>query len=378
MKMKQYGGYAIIMAAVACSLLSASAMAQFRNSDPTFPASNPPTDASDQDPTVKPNDPAQQMAPAPLVSRPGNDYHSVLDANQYGRGLDVQYDRSGVLSRRMVDRTRQILVLRRLLALRFSADDIAVALPLLRRLNDIKAAPTIDPETALEREYEALLAARPGDSLPASSAVKITDAARYYREEQSKIWSEMARRIGKSKADGLYNLLGQQDQVSLPLYNRPVEKPSSSGAPASSDYNTRSLPQLVVPDDAAVGNPDLVPSDGVARPGAYQRRPLSLPEADSSDTAPPGISTQVPTSDPRNHRAATPTRDQYQNDPLLPTVEAPRNYVGRRALPDRPSDYSLLVYSSTTIRISLSELIDLMQTKLSVMSRTGRGEGPSR
>ena len=109
----------------------------------------------------------------------------------------------------MAAKTRRILVLREMLKLGLTADDIAKALPLLHRLRDAESQPPANPEQALEDEYQALLRAKPGDPLPPSSTLKLQDAARFYREEQASGWAELAKQIGAKKAGGLRELVGQ-------------------------------------------------------------------------------------------------------------------------------------------------------------------------
>src|SRR5258707_1264510 len=123
MKLKHLGGSAIFTAAVVCNLLSVSALAQDANdnqaSPPGIPASVPRVEDHARDagtiPGVRQYKPDGQSAPetssgtAPI---PGTDQTQ----GEYRAQITPYLPGGGqILSRHLVDRTRQILVLRRLL-----------------------------------------------------------------------------------------------------------------------------------------------------------------------------------------------------------------------------------------------------------------------
>jgi len=201
----------------------------------------------------------------------------------------------------MTDRTRRIMALRQLLKLGFSKEDIETALPLLQRLRDIKTPPPTDPEKAMDEEYQALLKAKPTEPLPPSSTEKIMDAARYYRTEQTKIWTEMTQRLGKSKSDGLDDLTG---------YSK------------GSFFSMTWTPRLALSSSYSVN--------------------------------------YYPTSKP------SPT--QKPGDARLETVPPPKAEKPTVVSPANSAKDVRVMFSSTTVRISLNELIDLMQEKLKAMS----------
>jgi hypothetical protein len=361
-----------------------------------LPAPNPETPASVLVPFDSGQQPGADNAPEDYQQKPGqnrfNSSQNYATPKQEAPAYVIgQYGGDTMLTRRMADRTRQILVLRRLLALHFSAEDIAAALPLLRSLQDIKAAPPVDPETALEREYEALLAAGPNDPLPPSSADKIIDAAHYYRDEQDKIWSEMTRRIGRKKSDGLYNLLGQQDALAapIPIYpgnggqrpDAPLPTIRSNGRnPSSNRSLNRDSNGLNQPGNSPFAQPRAEYDSGSNRLEDPRRNGArdyeqSQPETDQPDNSPEPV-----ILGPQSQGQGRADLPLLQVAPIGrgvdPRLNAPgqQPFVAQRynsgannfQFSDNAPSYSRY-FTSSTVRVSLSELIELMTAKLRAM-----------
>ncbi|HLJ53842.1 MAG TPA: hypothetical protein VKT77_02330 [Chthonomonadaceae bacterium] len=119
----------------------------------------------------------------------------------------VYQNMSTFTSPEMAKKTREIVLLRRILELKLTARDIEEALPLLKELKNVDKVTPVKPEQALEDEYERLLRAKPGDPLPSSSAEALRDAASGYRARKQAIWDRMAEKIGKEKAAGIHGML---------------------------------------------------------------------------------------------------------------------------------------------------------------------------
>jgi hypothetical protein len=274
-------------------------------------------------------------------------------------------------SQHMLDRLRRVLVLRQLLALGFTSADIAAALPLLRNLRDINTAPPADPDRAIEDEYRALLRANPGDPLPPNSVAKITDAAHYYRDEQAKIWNSLQRRIGARKADGLRTLLGQErvevienivDPNGLsrfrdgggsvpPGADKPQELRFAPEAPGTREGLILTQPgglpalsgdgaQTTEPRSGA-GSPDLLVQPGMQ---------------------PPGASLFPDEKDGRRDLRSLPDKGMGKGNAL--STPADKAAIDLRTARENQRAGK---FQQSTIRISLSELIELLQEKLDAM-----------
>jgi hypothetical protein len=212
------------------------------------------------------------------------------------------------------------------LGLGFRSSDIANALPLLRNLRDISGSPNIDPEAAVEAEYQALLAAEPGTALPESSAYKLTDAAEYYRDAQAKIWSSLVRKLGNTKAEGLRALIGQ-DNSNVRFQYKPTQS-----------LDTSSLGK---------GHVTFMPGQ---------------------TTAAPGKATIVTEPEPGKYVLSS------QDGKIIAQYDGPLStapsYFQRNRFNDNNGIYSQPInvpYNPNTVRMSLPELIQLLEEKLRVM-----------
>jgi hypothetical protein len=260
--------------------------------------------------------------------------------------------RLGERSQHTLNRLRRVLVLRQLLTLGFTTGDIAATLPLLRSLRDISTPPPADPDQAIEEEYKALLLASPGNPLPPSSAVKITDAARYYREEQAKIWGGLGRKLGSRKAEGLRALLGQErievlGQIVDPDVNRlqvPTLTPGGSNPLEGATDGPARTPDTSAPLPGDVGG---VPGDLAAQP-IPEAPPVQLSIAKKGGES-------IPRSVPNPRRSASASRPT-PGEQYLEGIRSARDT-------QRQSKFQ-----PASVRISLTELIDLMQEKLEAMS----------
>jgi len=265
----------------------------------------------------------------PLGTDPNANQHpaaGIEQPNANSRGPVTEPISSNNYLQINTDRVRRILVLRKLLALGMRSSDIASALPMLRSLRDINGAPNIDPAAAVEAEYQALLAAEPGKTLPESSAYKLTDAAQYYRDTQAKIWSSLEKKLGNAKAEGIRALIGQD------------------GSNVRFQYDPNS-------------NPD---------PNLVGKGHVTFMQGEFAS----GTATVVTETEPGKYVLST------QDGKIISKYDGPLSaapsYFQRNRFNDRRGIYSqplTVPYNPDTIHMSLSELIDLMEEKLRVMGR---------
>lgn len=141
-------------------------------------------------------------------------------------------------TRRLFDRARRILVLRRLLKLGFTAGDSAEALHLLRIYRDIHTSMQDAPEKALDEEYRELLEAEPGDTLPPSSIPLMENIERGIREAQIKIGSSLGVTLGRSKAEGLMAMIEDDGLRRLTVFGGLIFDPGSKTEGSSGPYAT--------------------------------------------------------------------------------------------------------------------------------------------
>jgi len=108
----------------------------------------------------------------------------------------------------MAKKTAAIMALRQIHQLRFTADDIKAALPILKQMRDAEKTLESQSNEALDEEKKALLAARPDEPAPPGSGDKMEAAHRKFGEAHQKGWEALHRAIGDEKAGGLQGILG--------------------------------------------------------------------------------------------------------------------------------------------------------------------------
>ena len=413
MKQARYSRYSVLVASAAlintltiCASAQSGPVALPLPAPTTSPAGIPTSDPSQEPVALPAADPVQAT---PSVSEqttvpPGN--QAAADTPAPGFVLSVSQS-----SQRLAERTRRILALRRLLQLNFNTAEFSRALRLLERLRDIRTAPPADPEKAMEAEYRELLAARPNDPLPPSSAAKIMDAARFYREEQTKIWSEMTREIGAERAEGLRNLVGQGESTrssrvaSKILYDRDGKIIESYTVAADTATGSRPVPilgdiPLIAPlfrSDTSVAasggssiwaGGDTVPAAKDKRSSKRGRRPAAdNPPKPEPTTFPAPVGAGAPPEDIAVSQANTavrspggvetapggvsvassPNTSPFQQPSVKPSLSG--RQTGSRS-PYTPQPSVPITYSPTTVRLNLDEMIDLMREKIKAMNGT--------
>ena len=293
----------------------------------------------------------------------------------------------------MAKKTREIALLRQMLALKLSARDLERAIPLLREMKESDKVVPVKPEQAMDEEYNALLRAKPGDPIPPSSSLALRDAAGNFRSRKQAIWDKMAQEIGKEKTAGIKSMLRSEGAgsfftngsgrsiIGLPGVATPfryeLQTPRRLALPAT----PRVKP--VLPDGTETPKP---PSDvNLNVPGQPRvaTPPTEVP-APGADTAPVPLALVARVRSPRG--AAVPV-DPIQSTviatPAIGQVEVGGSHRVRRsatapsaaalapsagAFTVGPGSRSVLSYGFFG-QISLDEHIDLFERKLAAMRK---------
>ena len=233
---------------------------------------------------------------------------------------------STLYSPEMAKKTRDITLLRQMLALKLTARDIEQALPLLRELKGADKIVPAKPEQALDEEYNNLLRAKPGDPMPASSAEALRDAASGFRSRKQMIWDKLGQQIGKEKAAGIRAMLRSESSSVWNSFT-PFRYKLTSPQPATPLFQQqRARPPVaprVRPTQPAPGTEPPNPSDPVSvRPrelddSFVQPIVAQLVRAASfdpfQDTAPEAAAPRI--ARPRADRQAAPQADPADEKP---------------------------------------------------------------
>jgi hypothetical protein len=119
------------------------------------------------------------------------------------------------LTPELARKTTTIMALRRIQQLGLTTKDIQAALPVLKDLQAAQKSLESETSSALDDERRALLAAKPGAALPASSSEKLQKATETYREKQRSSWEALGKAIGNEKANGLRGLISDGGGTSI-------------------------------------------------------------------------------------------------------------------------------------------------------------------
>jgi hypothetical protein len=286
---------------------------------------------------------------------------------------------SSLYSPEMAKKTRDIALLRQMLALKLSARDIERALPLLKEMKDADKAVPSRPEQAMDEEYRALLEAKPGDPMPPSSSEALRDAASGFRSRKQAIWEKMAQQIGREKAAGIRGMLRSESgfwstesmkgffaapkagssEFRFNLDNAPRTKsvPAAPRKPADPDAPVTAKPA----DGDAAPAPDVKPAEAPAR---APRLRGATPDADAQDPD-RGASSDAAEAR-RQSREARRSAARAQRGTAAPPSTNVFVAPGTRALTlDGNGGRVRLV--SFYGQASLDELIDLFERKLAAM-----------
>ncbi len=289
-------------------------------------------------------------------------------------------------STEMAKKTREIALLRQVLALKLSARDIEKALPLLKEMKDVDRVAPVKPEQALDEELNTLLRAKPGDPMPPSSSEALRDGAYGVRARRQAIWVRMAQSIGTEKAHGIRAMLRSESSGSWNLgsFNQFFTSPGATSTSPTQLFRSRG-------GESPKSKPDSVPE-----PGAAPRAADPADNADELEIVRPAIGTTLVAPNPRNQRApaeATAVSPPDDGNPAVPGAapairqERSSSRVTRVQRSINGSPNALVVTPGTHIltlgqngahtelfysgysRATLTELIDLFERKLVAMRR---------
>jgi hypothetical protein len=302
----------------------------------------------------------------------------------------------------LAKKTVAIMALRGINNLQLSAKDISAALPPLKELRDAEKSLHKLADQALDEEKRALLGIQPGENPPADSGEKMRQEANRYGAVRVKVWDNLAAAVGPEKAGGLFGLMGM-----TPRSRNEFIAPSGVGAPPRNNNLFRGGAQPPRPDGAPVlfettpqttsitpvadGTPAVPLKETI---GFTPQEPQALPVATPVpairaikpvvvlQTTPEPVRRSTPVLTPVN---PPPGADLFQEPGVKPRTAAPvpsgvRAEAYQRTLPStslygqkpgqdpfRPAIASAGYYPS--VRISVSELVELLEQKLGAMRK---------
>ena len=270
-------------------------------------------------------------------------------------------------------KTMSVMALREMLALHISAKDLQAALPPLKDLHKSERALQTRSEQILEEEKRALLAADPDSVPPLGSEDKLRVAMDDYRTRQNDAWNTIARSIGREKAEGLRHLVeGGRATLVVPTGRSGYGGGSGGGFGGGSATGPgKGAPPTGGPAQPA---PKAFPGGGTPAPRALPGDdPFAPAENEAAPALPPG------SNDPVQAEAgqAPPPAGQGvgRTTPAAPRASAqPRQRSGARTPAPGATMYGGQGVSPFTTyyappRLTLIELIDLMEQKLNAMKR---------
>ena len=260
-----------------------------------------------------------------------------------------------------------IAALREIHNLRISAAEIGKALPLLKELREAEKTLEAQAGEALEQEKRALLAARPDTQVPPASAERLRAANERYHQQSQRIWESLHKEVGPHIAGGLHRILSGGMGFG-PMFGPGMQPPAGfGGGPGFGPGGVR--PGVTPPGgDDRPGTPgqpgpgELGPPPGPGfQPGAPGR---FAPQPPPGQGRPGGRGVgQVPQ---RPGAPGQPGRGQNQD----PRFSGPGGTPGpgRPMMPGPGGGMGWQPFSPAP-RISLAELIDLLEQKRAAMGR---------
>jgi hypothetical protein len=305
----------------------------------------------------------------------------------------------------LAKKTVAIMALRGINSLQLSAKDITAALPPLKELRDAEKSLHKLADQALDDEKRALLAVQPGDNPPADSGEKMRQEADRYGAVRVKVWDNLAAAIGPEKAGGLFGLLGMTSRSNR--FNDFFVPPTGSSNRNFDPFNGRGPQPQLKPESAPVRF-EITPQTTAIEPvvdrvpaapqpetiGILSREPQALPDATpvpATGANPPIVALPTPQDPARQSGAgATPAIPPGGVDFFQDHGNKPRGGVNVRTdprpdqyIPPDPNNTSVFPvpqpgqYKPSTnpggyypsVRISISELVDLLEQKLGAMRK---------
>lgn len=242
--------------------------------------------------------------------------------------------------------TMQIMALRQLHDAGFAAKDLATAVPVLKEMETGEKALRERSEKALQRELQALLAAGPDDNPPRGSGEALQEAGMEHQRNTSRQWERLTEAIGDRKVDCLRRLLGAAPPPGW-FPNMPGVGPGMGIGPGTPG-----------------GGPDPRGGQG-APPRGPEPEPGNMPMADfaSADEWPgPMPEAQAPQGPAPPLQGRRRPGQGGQGGP-----QPPGFFPGQTGFPGGPGNMPFM--QPIGPRLSLGELVDLMEQKLAAMRK---------
>jgi hypothetical protein len=248
----------------------------------------------------------------------------------------------------MAKKTREIALLRQMLALRLTARDYERAIPLLKELKEQDTVVPVKPEQAVDEEIQALLRARPGDPMPPSSADALRDAAKGSRSHKQEVWEKMAQEIGREKANGIRGMLRSE---------------------GFSVWSANGFPRTLIAPGALTPLRGQIQRAQPAAPPVPPARESREPRTDAPEVNPakPDNEDETPVPAPRADSAPRRSTRGQRTTPTAPPTSV-YTVPGSNGQIYRFNGNNRIAFSwSGYGQASLDELIDLFERKLAAM-----------
>jgi hypothetical protein len=273
---------------------------------PDDPSQPPPTPGGQFDPNRQPGQPSGRGRSAagrpqyqPQPGQPGTSPGGQF-APADGRGFPgapgfvpapmMPMPQTPELAKKM----RAIMALREMLAMRLTARNIGVALPILKDIRDAEKTLQSRSEQMLEEERKALLAADPDDPLPPGAGERMQQEIERFHDRQQQAWAELERAIGQEKTNGLRRLLGQGGFPPNTGGLRPMLPGGLPGSGAPGANNPVGPGGGRLPGGGGLEStppePNFLPGAGAASPPNYPVTPEGDPFGDDPEPRPGALS----------------------------------------------------------------------------------------
>lgn len=300
----------------------------------------------------------------------------------------------------MGKKARQIMILRQMLNLKLTERDIEKALPILKQMRDMPKEKPVSADQAMDEELNALLKAKPGDPLPPSSASGIRSSASRLRDRNEALWNDMTKAIGKEKTIGIRSMissgssfitnkeffapflnswnnnvapsrLDEKNRKTLERYIKPVPPDDAKKQKSKSDAGSEDVEVALTPVIIQGFNPGGVTIERESKDETTNSIALTPDRQDRqriervivTDPASP-FGQDQPTQKPNDRNPAVSAPLTYR----LKASAAAKQYSTNRGQTYVTSQ-PFAIYSG---RVSLDELIELMEKKLAAMKAGNR------
>jgi hypothetical protein len=244
----------------------------------------------------------------------------------------------------MAKKTASVMALRQMYAMRLTAREISAALPILKEIRDAEKALASRASQALDEELRALLAADPESPPPPDSGMRMQQAMEQFNERQRSGWESLGRAIGPERAQMFQMLLSMGPG---PGFGGPGFAPGRFGPPQPGGFPGAprgpegARPRLVPPTPAPLSPEAPEPAAPV----------LGLPALELGPPEPGGF-------------AGGPAAPELFQQPPQPGFgPGPQ---GGRAGPFPGGQPGMPFFGP---RLSLQDLIDLLEQKLAAMKK---------